>query len=120
VGYGLAMADFVIRRWALAAYDGDQAPPHVHHRSDEAFCVLRGELEVLAGEERHRLRAGDHLVIPAGTTHTFATVDGDGAEVLAVMTPEIDELITELHGAASDAERDAVWGRYHSAVVRLP
>jgi hypothetical protein len=59
-------------------------------------------------------------VIPAGTTHTFATVDDDGADVLVVMTPEVDELISELHAAAGDAERDAVWARHNSAVVRLP
>ena len=87
-----------MRRWDLAHVPGDQAPPHRHHRSDEGFVVLRGRLEVLVG-----------------TTHTFATVDADGADVIAVMTPEIDRLVTALHSAATDDERPAVWERHHSA-----
>ena len=57
------------------------------------------------------------MTIPAGTTHTFATVDAGGADVIAVMTPEVDLLVTALHDAATDEERTAVWERYNSAVV---
>ena len=111
------MTDFVVRRWDLAPYPGDQAPPHVHHGSDEAFCVLDGRLEVLVGAERRVLKAGDFVVVPAGTTHTFATVGDDPASVLAVMTPEVDALVESLHAAASDEERAGLWARYRSAVV---
>ena len=114
------MPDFVIRRWDLAHYPGDQAPPHVHHGSDEAFCVLRGRLEVLFGDTRRILEPGEFLTVPAGTTHTFATVDPDGADVLAVMAPEVDQLVAALHAAPTDDERAEVWARYHSAVVDLP
>ena len=48
------MGDFVIRRWELEPCPGDQAPPHVHHRSDEAFCVVEGLLDVRLGDERRR------------------------------------------------------------------
>ncbi|MBM2615972.1 cupin domain-containing protein [Actinoplanes sp. LDG1-06] len=111
------MADFVVRKWELAHYPGDQAPPHVHHRGDEAFCVLRGRLEVLVGDDRRILEAGDHVTVPAGTAHTFATVDPDGVDMLAIMTPEVDELVGALHAAANDEERAAVWERYHSSPV---
>lgn len=40
------MADFVLREWNLAPYPGDQAPPHIHHRSDEAF-IGRSEIDEL-------------------------------------------------------------------------
>jgi uncharacterized cupin superfamily protein len=113
------MADFVIHRWDLAHYPGDQAPPHVHHASDEAFCVLRGRLEVLLGDERRIIGPGEHLTVPAGTTHTFATVDPDGADILAVMTPEIDELVSQLHTPMTDEERDALWARHRSSVVEI-
>jgi uncharacterized cupin superfamily protein len=109
--------DFVLRRWDLAHFPGDQAPPHIHHRSDEAFCVVRGRLEVLVGDRRQILQAGDHVRIPAGTVHTFATVDPDGADVVVVMTPEVDELVTALHRASTDAERADAWARHHSEVV---
>lgn len=79
--------------------------------------MLGGRLEVLVGDTRHVLERGDYLTVPAGTTHTFATVDDGGAQVLAVMTPEVDELVQALHSASNDEERAAVWARYHSEVV---
>jgi hypothetical protein len=42
------------------------------------------------------------------------------AQVLAVMTPEVDELVQALHAASTDEERAGVWARYHSEVVELP
>ena len=110
--------DFVIREWALAPYPGDQAPPHVHYESDEAFYVLDGEMEFLVGDERRRVPAGTLVMIPSGTTHTFATVGAEGARVLAVMTPEIAALIEGLHAPGLTAEgRAEVWRRGRSAVV---
>ena len=114
------MNDFVIHRWDLDYYAGDQAPPHVPYRSDEAFCVLRGRLEVLVGGVRRVLQQGEHVTVPAGTTHTFATIDADGVQVLAVMTPEVDQLVAALHDASTDEERAVVWARYNSEVVQLP
>jgi mannose-6-phosphate isomerase-like protein (cupin superfamily) len=109
------VADFVIREWNLAPDPGDQAPPHVHHGSDEAFYVLDGQLEVLSGTERRIVPAGQLAMIGAGTVHTFANRGPDNCRVLAVMTPEIDELIAALHDP--DADRAAVWKRYNSEVV---
>jgi mannose-6-phosphate isomerase-like protein (cupin superfamily) len=109
--------NFVMRRWDLAHSAGDQAPPHRHHLSDEGFVVLRGRLEVLIGTERTILQPGDHVTIPAGTTHTFATIDLEGADVIAVMTPEVDQLVAALHAAGTDEERATVWERYNSALA---
>ena len=113
------MADFVIREWHLAPYPGDQAPPHVHHGSDEAFYVLDGELEVLEGRKRRVLTAGELAFIPAGTVHTFANRGPAATRVLAVMTPEIDALISTLHSGEGDATGESVWARYNSSVVSL-
>lgn len=110
------MADFVLREWNLAPYPGDQAPPHIRHRSDEAFIVLGGQLEVLIGGERRVLNTGESAVIPAGTVHTFATHGEAASRVIAVMTPEIDELIQALH-SGSDEPGDDIWARYHASVA---
>ena len=120
VGDGLAwgVADFVVRRWDLRPYPGDQAPPHIHHKGDEAFCVVDGQLEVLCGTTRHRLGAGDYLVVPAGTVHTFATVDGVGARVIVVMTPQIDALVQALH-QPHVGDWTELWDRYDSELVAL-
>jgi quercetin dioxygenase-like cupin family protein len=109
--------DFVVRRWELNPYPGDQAPRHVHHGSDEGFCVVDGMLDVQVGDERRRLARGDFLVVPAGTVHTFATVDDTPAVVLAVMTPEVDQLVTDLHAASTAEERDQTWTRYNSSLA---
>jgi hypothetical protein len=48
-----------------------------------------------------------------------ATVDAAGAQVLVVMTREVDELVQSLHTASTDEERVNVWARYNSEVVEL-
>jgi quercetin dioxygenase-like cupin family protein len=111
------MADFVLREWNLAPYPGDQAPPHIHHGSDEAFIVLGGELEVLIGDERRVLAAGESAVIPAGTVHTFATHGDAGSRIIAVMTPEIDQLISALHDSSQDVPSEAIWSRYNASIA---
>ena len=111
------MADFVIERWDLEPYPGDQAPPHVHYGSQEAFCVLSGKLDVRHGTETRRLAEGDYLVIPAGTVHTFATVGPQPSRILVVMSPDVQALIVDLHAAGSPQERDAAWARHNSALA---
>ncbi len=89
------MPDFVLRDWRLDAGEGDQAPLHVHHRGEEAFICLDGDLEVEVDGLRHDVEPGTFIVVPRGAVHTFAT--RRGAHVLAVMSPEIAELIDRLH-----------------------
>jgi quercetin dioxygenase-like cupin family protein len=110
------MADFVIREWDLAPYPGDQAPPHVHHGSDEAFYVLDGQLEVLTDSKRRLLNQGELAFVPAGTVHTFANWGPGNCRMLVVMTPEIDGLIAALHDAETAEEKAAVWKRFNASV----
>jgi mannose-6-phosphate isomerase-like protein (cupin superfamily) len=46
---------------------GGGPPPHIHHREDEAFWVLEGELEVMVGGDH--LRGGRRLVRPSAQGH---------------------------------------------------
>lgn len=111
------MDDFVVEDYRLDPHAGDQAPPHIHHGSDEAFVVIDGEVEFLIGAQRRRVGPGTLVEIPKGTVHTFGTVDDVGARVLIVMTHEIASLIAELHqpGATEDT-----WTRHRSEVVDDP
>jgi uncharacterized cupin superfamily protein len=113
------VSSFVVRRWDVQPAPYDQAPPHVHERGDEAFCIVEGIVEVVLGWDRLTLGAGDHLVVPAGTRHTFAVPGPDPARLYAVMTEEIDALIGALHNPQLVAELgiDEVWRRYDSHVV---
>ena len=114
------MDGFVLRTWDLAYRPGDQVPPHRHLRGCEGFVVLRGRLEVLVGSARMILGPGEHVMVPAGVTHTFATVDPGGAHVVAVLSPEVDALISRLHQVTTDEERAALWALHHSELVEQP
>ena len=109
------MADFVIRDWELSGYEGDQAPPHIHHGGEEAFVCIAGDLEVEIDGARRRVDPGSFAVVPRGAVHTFAS--HDGARVLAVMTEEIARLVEGLHAVASDEERAQLWAACHSALA---
>ena len=109
------MGDFVIREWHLEPYDGDQAPLHVHHGGEEAFVCIGGDLEVVVGDAREPVPPGRFVLIPRGIVHTFAT--RKGAQVVAIMSPEIADLIDGLHAAVSDADRAAAWEKSHSALA---
>ena len=113
------MPDFVIRRWDLMPYPGDQAPRHVHNSGDEAFCVFEGSLEVVLGKERRVLGPGDVAMVPAGTVHTFATHGDRVVRMIAVMSPEVDALVEALHAPSGDDAAE-VWARYDSEIVGEP
>src|SRR3954449_13445413 len=99
------MSDFVIRDWTLDANEGDQAPLHVHHGGEEAFICLNGRLEVEVDGVRHGVDPGAFIVVPRGAVHTFAS--RGGAHVVAVMSPEIEELIEKPREPMSPLESKA-------------
>jgi hypothetical protein len=58
---------------------------------------------------------GEFVVVPRGAVHTFAS--RGGGHVVAVMSPEIADLIDGLHSPLSDEELTALWERCRSSVV---
>lgn len=66
---------------------GFSPPLHVHHREDEAFYVLEGELTMQCGDQRFRATAGAFVFLPRDVPHTFV-VEGDRpARMLTLLTP---------------------------------
>lgn len=63
--------------WRVSLDPGAQSPLHALE-GDEVFLALRGEAEFRFAGETVRVRAGDGLTVPAGTTFAIATV-GDGS-----------------------------------------
>lgn len=57
---------------------GVKGPPTHRHLEDEEVEILEGELVMVVDGTPHHLRAGDTLLIPAGTPHTFAVPKGAG------------------------------------------
>ncbi len=64
-----------------------EAPLHVHHREDEAFWVLEGELEILVGEDTFRASAGSFVHLPKGVGHAYKNVGTGPARFLTLIVP---------------------------------
>jgi quercetin dioxygenase-like cupin family protein len=89
-------------------------PPHIHHREDEAFWVLEGELEVLVGEDRFKAGAGSFVHLPKGVLHSYQNVGTGPARFLTLMVPaglekffeEVGKLATNLSSPPPFEEED--------------
>jgi len=66
---------------------GFSPPLHVHHREDESFWVLEGELTMRCGDRSFRAGPGSFVFLPRDVPHTFV-VEGDvPARMLTLLTP---------------------------------
>src|SRR3954453_19728822 len=61
---------------------GDMPPLHIHHRDDETFYVLEGELSLHVGDDHHVVAAGQALLAPRGVAHTYRAETDTRALVL--------------------------------------
>ena len=104
----LEASSFVVADWTD---DGSRpgsaiAPLHVHHSDDEAWLVITGRLGFQVGDEQREVGAGDGLVVPAGTPHSYWNAVAEPSRYVLVMTPRIHALIQALHaGSRADFER---------------
>jgi quercetin dioxygenase-like cupin family protein len=65
---------------------GAEAPLHVHHREDEGFWILEGEVTFELGGSSIAARKGDYLFGPRGIPHRY-TVGPAGCRMLFLLTP---------------------------------
>ena len=70
----------------LVARRGNVPPPHIHHREDETFYVLEGELTVSVGGRTIKATPGTMVFLPRDVVHSF-TINSDQARVLVLLTP---------------------------------
>jgi mannose-6-phosphate isomerase-like protein (cupin superfamily) len=66
---------------------GFSPPLHVHHREDEAFYVLEGELTMQCGSRTFRATAGAFVFLPRDVPHTFVVEGDQPARMLTLLTP---------------------------------
>ena len=66
---------------------GGAPPLHIHHREDETFYLIAGEITFLLGDQRIDATAGDFVFAPKGVSHAFL-VTSDHAEYLTSFSPE--------------------------------
>ena len=65
---------------------GTEAPLHVHHREDEGFYILEGEVTLYVGDETIEASAGDFAWGPRDIPHRY-TVGPNGVRMLFICTP---------------------------------
>ncbi len=66
---------------------GGGPPPHIHHREDEAFFVLEGEISFMLGDRKVVARPGSFIQGPRGIPHAFKNESEAPARVLILVTP---------------------------------
>lgn len=66
---------------------GNGAPPHIHHREDEAFYVLEGEYDVNVDGQTYRLNKGDFAHVPRGAVRAFINVSDQAGRLLILHCP---------------------------------
>ena len=66
---------------------GGGPPPHIHHREDEAFFVLEGEITVTLGDRKVVAKPGSFIQGPRGIPHAFKNESSAPARMLILVTP---------------------------------
>jgi quercetin dioxygenase-like cupin family protein len=66
---------------------GGGPPPHLHHREDEAFYVLEGELEFHTAEGSFPAGPGELVHLPKGRKHGFRNAGAAPARTLIWVVP---------------------------------
>ncbi|KRV48498.1 cupin [Wenjunlia vitaminophila] len=121
----------VISVFEVVVPPGFDVGAHTHHRSQEFFYVLEGELDLLAfeptkrteerwqdwespdGDRVVRAGAGSCMFVPAGTPHAFRNATDKPARMLFQSYPSPDheryfEEICEIFSAGGSVDPDAV------------
>ena len=87
-GGSLGLAD-------VAFNAGMATPLHVHHREDEAFYILDGQIRFRRGDAEFTSGPGEFVFGPREVPHCFKVLDG-GARALILMTPAgLEEMFVE-------------------------
>jgi len=63
---------------------------HVHPHQEERFEILDGSLRFRVGRETKVVRAGDVIVVPAGTPHRPSNIGGMEAHFVAEFRPALN------------------------------
>lgn len=88
---------------------------HVHHRDDEAWHVLAGELTFRYSDRTETVGPGGTVFVPAGVAHTYST--SPDARYLIVLTPRISSLIEALQADREPSHQHDIYRRFDSELL---
>jgi quercetin dioxygenase-like cupin family protein len=63
-----------------------EAPLHVHHRDDEGFWILEGDVTFEVGDTMIEAHAGDYVFAPRGIPHRYIVAE-PGCRMLFILLP---------------------------------
>jgi DNA-binding transcriptional MerR regulator/quercetin dioxygenase-like cupin family protein len=66
---------------------GGGGPRHIHHDQDEWIYVIDGKIDLLVGETRLRLGAGESVFIPRKVPHGWGCVSDTPSKIINVYQP---------------------------------
>lgn len=79
--------NFALRRFIMQP--GGGMPRHTNTVEHEQY-VLRGQASITLGDERHGVRAGDVVFIPAGMPHSYQAEGDEPFEFLCIVPNQPD------------------------------
>jgi quercetin dioxygenase-like cupin family protein len=65
---------------------GNVPPPHIHHREDETFYVLDGEMTFSVGDRTIKATPGTLVFLPRDVAHSFV-IESEQVRILVMVTP---------------------------------
>lgn len=65
---------------------GNDAPPHIHHREDEIFYVLEGEVDFSVSDRTIKGKPGTMVFLPRDVRHSF-TIESEQYRMLILVAP---------------------------------
>jgi quercetin dioxygenase-like cupin family protein len=68
------------------ARKGNVPPRHIHHREDETFYVVEGEMTFFVGDETIKATPGTMVFAPRDIAHSF-TIDSEQVRMLVMVAP---------------------------------
>lgn len=78
---------------------------HLHRTQDEIFHALAGEFRFVIGDQEKNLQAGDMLLVPKGTPHTYIiTSHEDGHWLSITLGVDFENFVRALERPASRME----------------
>ena len=66
---------------------GQGPPPHIHHREEEGFYILEGEVSITCGDQTWTALPGSFAMLPRGIPHSFRVSAAGNARMLQITSP---------------------------------
>jgi quercetin dioxygenase-like cupin family protein len=68
------------------ARKGNVPPAHIHHREDETFYIVEGEMTATVGGQKIKGTSGSVIFAPRGIVHSFE-INSEQMRMLVLLTP---------------------------------